>query len=472
MAKTRRRNSLNVPGNAPALGYGALLVATLFVAKNVQAKDSDAVVLPVVTPVAECVVCPALHKPDPEAERELSVLAQQLDCVVVGAAEDLGLTVDVSARPDPKLSSPSEAALVEEAKTRWVFSPRIAMDHTNLTVRIVAVPPDGSVLFVRGEDVKPTELEVRTVLMMRDLVRAAGAPAQAAAPLPPRADEGTVVHETRSPGRAVLALNAAAFGGYVGYSLQRAGGSSDPRLTYPLIALGTGIGLGGSMILADEWDVSIGDAWYLSAGIWWPVFGSLLVMRHEDADRRFLYGATAGAIGLGLATTALTFGDMSEGGALMTHSGGAFGTMLGGVADLIVHGQTDVSPTRGLGIGAMSGVVLMGALARFTPPQAPSRVLLIDLGAGLGALTGAAVASPLVFGDNVGPTRNRLWLSSIALGTFVGAGIGVFTTSSVRETQSARSMPSLVPMMGVIDAVTKPDGTSTPVTGAGVAGTW
>jgi hypothetical protein len=110
-------------------------------------------------------------------------------------------------------------------------------------------------------------------------------------------------------------------------------------------------------------------------------------------------------------------------------------------------------------------------LARFTPSQAPSRVLLVDLSAGLGALTGAAVASPLVFGDNVGPTRNRLWLSSIALGTFVGAGIGVFTTRGpARETRDANTQPSVVPFAGVIAQSTKPDGSAVPVTGAGVRG--
>jgi ABC-type Fe3+-siderophore transport system permease subunit len=136
-----------------------------------------------------------------------------------------------------------------------------------------------------------------------------------------------------------------------------------------------------------------------------------------------------------------------------------------------VKGRTDVTPTEGMGIGAITGVVLTGALARFTPSQAPSRVLLVDLSAGLGALTGAAVASPLVFGDSVGPTRNRLWLSSIALGTFVGAGIGVFTTRAPAHDAHDGSLKLVVePFAGVIAQSTKPDGSAVPATGGGIRG--
>ena len=429
-----------------------------------------AIVLPSVTPTTDCAACPAIHRPDPERERELAALGRELDSVIIDAAQDLGLTLDVSERPTETTSPPSESALIDRAKGGWVFSPRLAFDGRRVVIRIVAVAPGSSVLLVRSETLAREEIEVRAVLMMRDLVHAgrAGGPARIPAP---QADERAVVHAARSRGRAVLALNAAVLGGYAGFALQRAGGSTDARLTYPLILLGTGLGLGSSMIVADEWDVGLGDAWYMSAGMWWPTFGALLVARNEKDSKRFLYGAGAAAGGMALATTSLTFGGMSEGNALVAHSGGAFGTMLGGIADLAVKGRTDVTPTEGMGIGAISGVVLTGALARFMPSQAPSRVLLVDLSAGLGALTGAAVASPLVFGDSVGPTRNRLWLSSIALGTFVGAGIGVFTTRAPqRETRGATAEPSVVPFAGVIASSPKPDGSSVPVTGAGVRG--
>ena len=74
---------------------------------------------------------------------------------------------------------------------------------------------------------------------------------------------------TRSPGRAVLAVNGAVFGAFVAYSIQRASGNDDPRVLYPLLALGTGIGIGSTLLASEEWDVSTGDAWVLSAGAWW-----------------------------------------------------------------------------------------------------------------------------------------------------------------------------------------------------------
>ncbi len=140
----------------------------------------------------------------------------------------------------------------------------------------------------------------------------------------------------------MLALNAAVLGGYVGLSLQRASGSSDARLTYPLMALGTGIGLGGSMIVADEWDVGLGDAWYLSAGAVWPTAAGLLLADGYDvspASDRYVYGLVGASAGITLGTVPLSFKGMGEGGATLTHSGGAFGMLLGG------HRAS--SPTRG-----------------------------------------------------------------------------------------------------------------------------
>jgi len=124
-----------------------------------------------------------------------------------------------------------------------------------------------------------------------------------------------------------------------------------------------------------------------------------------------------------------------------------------------------------MGIGAISGVIAAGALARFTPEQPPSRVLFIDLSAALGALGGAALASPLVFGKHVDATRSRLWLSSIALGTFAGAAVGYFNHHAVAETQPrARAEAQVTPFLGVIAEEPRPGGRTAPVAGAGVRG--
>jgi hypothetical protein len=252
----------------------------------------------------------------------------------------------------------SERSIVEQAAASWVFSPRIGVDGSSIVVRIVAVQPGSHVLLVRTEQIKPGELEVHVVLMMRDLVRAAGVKGGPPAPTP-QPNESAVVEPARSPGRAVLAFNSAVFGGYIGFALQSAGGSNDPRLTYPLIALGTGIGLGGAVLAAEEWDIGVGDAWYLSAGTWWPAIGAALT-GERPASKRYLYSAAAAGGGLALSTTAVAFeASPKETPSLRTPAArSGWGSAASPIA---IQGRTDVTPTLGLGTGAIVGVVAAGA---------------------------------------------------------------------------------------------------------------
>src|SRR5206468_10913397 len=122
---------------------------------------------------------PPLHRPTPQDERDLAVYGRELDGIVVDAAQDLGLSVDVSATPQTT-EVPTERALVDQAASGWVFSPRVGTDRGLVVVRIVAVAPGSKVLLTRTETMKPADLEVKAVLMMRDLVGAASTPAAAA----------------------------------------------------------------------------------------------------------------------------------------------------------------------------------------------------------------------------------------------------------------------------------------------------
>jgi hypothetical protein len=117
-----------------------------------------------------------------------------------------------------------------------------------------------------------------------------------------------------------------------------------------------------------------------------------------------------------------------------------------------------------MGIGAGAGVLLAGGLALQLKPTS-SRVLLVDLGASLGALTGAAAASPLLLVDEESghPTRTRLWLASIMAGTLAGAAIGTWATART-PSQSAHS---LRPSVGLVDLTDRG-----PVFGAGLGGQW
>ena len=377
----------------------------------------------------------------PENTEQLAKLARQVDAILSEAVQDLGLTLTVS---DRSRVLPTDDALTERKRDSWLISPRVSLEGSGVRLRIVAVAPGENVLRERSQRVDPQALEIRANVMMRDVVQSAHAIAEQS-PQGPSPERALDSDAPRSQGRAVLALNAAVVGGYVGFSLQRASGSVDARLTYPLVALGTGIGLGASMLVADEWDITLGDAWFLSAGAWWPIASGVLIAKSYDVPKEdlYVYGLVAASAGVSLSVAALTLKPMSEGGAVLAHSGGAAGTLLGGLTEMAYRGSTDLTPERGMGYGAGIGVVTAGALATQVKVSS-SRMLLIDLAASLGALIGAAAASPLLLVDEQqSPTRNRVWLASIAAGTVIGGGIGWLTTrgSSTKDEKSLRTLP-------------------------------
>jgi hypothetical protein len=253
----------------------------------------------------------------------------------------------------------------------------------------------------------------------------------------------------------VLAVNAGLFGAFTAYSVQRASGSTDPRVLYPLLALGTGIGIGGALLVADEWDVTTADAWFLVAGGWWGAASGLLIASGHDVEPegdRYSWGVGAGLVGLGLSTFALTQTTMDEGDAMLAHSGGALGLLLGGASELLYRGTTtDITPYTGMGYGTAAGLLAAGVLATQVSVS-PSRVLLIDVGAGGGALLGAAAASPLIF-QNATEGNTRGWLAATIGGSVVGAGAAWWLT---RESWTAKGRPGAwrwgLPSAGVIGA--------------------
>ncbi|MEO8904020.1 MAG: hypothetical protein ABI488_16915 [Polyangiaceae bacterium] len=435
---------------------------TLFGVSGVAlAGPNDAILLPAAIPEkAEL----ALR---PESLEQLTKLARQVDAILSEAVQDLGLTLTVS---DRSRDVPTDDALVERAHDSWLISPRVSLEGSGVRLSIVAVAPGQNVLRERTQSVDAASLEVRANVMMRDVVNSfqAGSEPQAAHPVPEPVLDADA---PRSQGRAVLALNAAVVGGYVGFSLQRASGSEDARLTYPLVALGTGIGLGASMLVADEWDITLGDAWFLSAGAWWPIASGVLVAKSYNVPKedRYVYGLVAASAGVTLSAAALSMKSMSEGGAVLTHSGGAVGTLIGGLAEMAYRGTTELTPERGIGYGAGIGVLTAGALATQVNVTS-SRMLLIDLAASLGALTGAAAASPLLLvREKESATRNRLWLASIATGTVLGGGIGWLSTRGSSRTEAAQHA-HVTPYIGMEPA--DPSRGTRSFTSLGVQGLW
>lgn len=418
--------------------------------------------------------------PTPE-DGEIYEMAQHLDSMLEDTATDLGLEPEKPASTEAL--GRTERELIELARRRWVISPRLDDSGDDLVLTVQALTPGSNVTMLRRESVSSRNLDLRAIVFTRDLVRAAapgkcGADGRGPGNFDEDADSNFAQRPT-SKGRAVLALNGATYGGYVGFTLQRAGGSDDSRLVYPLVALGAGAGLGASLLISEEWNIGVGDAWFVSAALWWPTAAGLLLADGygvEDEGNRFAIGLLGGGIGLSLATVGLSMRGVGEGGAAMTHSGGAFGMLLGGLTDLFIRGDADLWPTRGLGYGAGFGVVATGLLATQVR-VAPSRVLMIDLAASLGALGGAAAASPLVFGDDRTPTEDRLWLATVTAGTLGGAAIGAYITRSETEDggiavsdEAPNHTP--LPFAGVIGESVTRKGQRSAVLGGGIQGVW
>lgn len=395
-------------------------------------------------------------EPRTEAEEEaLASLASELDALLADAAQDLGLALDLGRRGAPPKDDVDLVGLAETTGGTC-FAPSLRVQGDEVELRIALADASSREVRSRIERTSREDIAVRAVVMLRDLVtRPSEAPRRAPGFF--RVNEAAFTAPKLSAGRTSLAVHATMFGGVVGYSIQRASGSEDPRLLYPLLAVGAGGGLVSSILVAEEWDIGVGDAWYLASGAWWPtVAGHLLYAGRFGASghegERWTSGLIAGTMGLSISTLQLAIrGSMSEGGALLAHTGGGFGLVLGGVVEALVRGDVEHFPLLGMGYGASLGWLSAAALAIHVRPQA-SRIVSIDLGALLGGLGGAALGSPFLF-QRPTPTQQRLWVGMTGGMAVLGAGVGWFVTRSKPEPSKATEKTSFalpLPSFGVI----------------------
>ncbi|WP_437924945.1 hypothetical protein WMF37_38860 [Sorangium sp. So ce291] len=399
----------------------------------------------------------------PEAAERAAPLASALDALLSDTAQDLGLSVELAGRAASR-ARPDEAELIERARAsdKLFIAPSLELRGDDVELRLALASGGARSLRVRVERIARDELAVRAAVMLRDLV----AELDGATAPPPLGHEapcsepcrGRLATPARSLGKATLAANATLYGGLVGFSIQRSSGSDDPRLLYPLLAVGAGIGLGGAIIIAEEWDVGVADAWYLGSGTWWPTLAGHLIYEGrfaehaEDPDQeRWASGLIGGTAGITLAALGLSLGRMSEGGALMAQSGGGLGLTLGGLVEWAARGDVQRTPIAGMGYGAALGWLAAAAAATQLDVTA-AQVLTIDVGALLGGLGAAALASPLVF-ESPTQAQQRAWVGAAAGGFLLGAGVAWYVTRPAFAGARAAS-PSWnrfgLPMMGVI----------------------
>ncbi|MFO0756304.1 MAG: hypothetical protein U0359_07415 [Byssovorax sp.] len=375
---------------------------------------------------------------------DLGPLARSLDAQLADAAQDLGLSIDPDPAARKKAADPAPAGdvdLLRRARSlgRMIILPtlRAAGDGDAVDLHLALARPSARSLCSLKERVTRREVPVRALIMLRDLVADCGAePAHPSAPAPGIA---AALAPPRSSGRPVLLITTTLFGGLIGYSIQRASGSDDPRVLYPLLAVGAGIGLGSSMLAADEWDIGANDAWFFAAGELWPTLAGHLIWQGRFSPRgesdRWLFSLIGGGTGVTLSTLALTLHPMSEGGAILAHSGGGLGLVLGGFTEAIVRGDIHTTPVAGMGYGAALGWLGSAALATQLRVS-PGRILALDLGAVLGGLGGAAAASPLLLHDPE-PARQRAWAGIAGGAAIAGATLGVFLSREGKATAPA-----------------------------------
>lgn len=449
--------------------------------------DRPIVVWPTLTPAGDDVGGTAVHKPGP-GEGAMYARALELDATLRDAVQDLGYALDV-ADPGPTMGHARDIDMLERAQHSsmhasspadagtWVVSARLEQGSgDSFLLRIVVVPPKSKQLRVRVERTSSADVPARGLVLLRDLLAGPVISTESSGPRPQESATSGIMTPLRSQGRAVLAANAALFGAFMAFSVQRASGSEDPRLLYPLLTLGTGVGLGSALLVAGEWDVSTGDAWTLAGGAWWGAAAGILVANGQRSDvelaDRYAWGVGGGLIGLGLATFSLTRNKADEGDAVLVHSGAGLGLGLGALTDFFYRGDLDKTPYTGAGLGTAIGLASGGALATFTHVSA-SRILLIDLGAGLGAATGAALGSPLVF-ENVTPDKTRGFVAATAGGALLGGATAWWFTRtgspSPAKTHSALGA-RVTPFGGSIGSSATRGG-SVPAYGIGVRGSF
>jgi hypothetical protein len=141
--------------------------------------------------------------------------------------------------------------------------------------------------------------------------------------------------------------------------------------------------------------------------------------------------------------------------------------LLGGMTQMAYEGTTDLTPYRGAGWGAAIGLLGAGTMAIWAKVS-PSRVLLVDMGAGLGTLAGAAAASPLVFED-LTPGKTRWFLAATAGGAIAGGLVAWFLTRDKSPHTASSGWKWGLPTAGIIGASATPSG-AVPAYGLGWQG--
>ncbi len=297
-------------------------------------------------------------------DADLGPLAQDLDTLISDTAQDLGLAVIAPPPASPRAPRLADADLLAramEAREVVILPSLRATSNGDVELRLAMARPKAASVELRDERVPRADLSARTVVLLRDLVsRSPSLP-----PLPPAAP---AQEKKKLAGRITLMANSAVAGGLAGFSIELASGSNDPRLLYPLMIAGAGVGLGAAYLASGEWEVGTGDAWYFASGLWWPTAAGHLIFQGRFAatraeSDRWVFGLVGSGLGASIATLGLALHPMSDAGAVIAHSGGAAGMLLGAFTEMAARRSASQVPYAGMGYGAALGWLAAAATA-------------------------------------------------------------------------------------------------------------
>jgi len=194
-------------------------------------------------------------------------------------------------------------------------------------------------------------------------------------------------------GRSRLIFFSSLYGTLAGVQAEIALNVSFTDLRYYVVPplVGMGIGLGSSILLTREGEITEGQTWTITSGYDYGSYLGLLWGMAEHASSSTLAGASliSGFTG-GVAALAVAKGlHPSQGDAEIFRSGGLWGTAAGLFAGLLSAGRPvtldDLNQSAALGMTLGLGA---GALAARQTELSRQRVLLIDTGGLLGSLVG------------------------------------------------------------------------------------
>lgn len=402
---------------------------------------------PASSPTTNAVASAAEYPASPQSDQQPrgTVDTALVDSSLKGAAEDLALSIHQLA---PALLFEGRDYLAWEKRLKRPPPGKITLGalliplDAEWQLRLVALDDKGF-HYNTNTKVDATTLEVTVVRSLSQLAKQFS-PARSQ---PSRKAPGSIVAlEDPSEGKATLAAAGALFGGYMGFAIENVGGSADAALVYPLVALGSGVGMATALIAAEEWPVSRPRAWYISGGGFWLTAAAVLIADDQDlahATDRYPYGLIGTALGIGIASAVSSYKEVTEPQALLSNEGGAFGTLAGGLIQRLAAPNNAAMPSLGMGIGSAAGWLAAGLIGPFTLSElSSSRVLFAGLGGSVGALTGAAVASPAVVNaDRREPKKEGVLFASALGGLVLGSVVGYWFGESEPDSDTSKGGP-------------------------------